>query len=187
MPSCPPGVTPNCSASIGPADLLVSAYLRFLLSKVVVDQTIVIYAVELLLLGLKSLCNSISCCRLVSKRAEDMSLFSTMQTLNASPMMSYSPHAKAASRHSLKGQNNRTQYQVCGPSICRASAAVSEERLTNGKVSPMSFPAPQQPCEAGRLTDDGTAFLEEHRIRGYEVGPDQQTTIVTIANLLQVC
>ena len=34
--------------------------------------------------------------------------------------------------------------------------------------------------------EDGTAFLEEHRIRGYEVGPDQETTIVTMANLLQV-
>ena len=29
--------------------------------------------------------------------------------------------------------------------------------------------------------------MEEHRIRGYEVGPDQKTTITTIANLLQVC
>ena len=28
--------------------------------------------------------------------------------------------------------------------------------------------------------------MEEHRIRGYEVGPDQKTTITTIANLLQV-
>ena len=28
--------------------------------------------------------------------------------------------------------------------------------------------------------------MEEHRIRAYEVGPDQRTTIVTIANLLQV-
>ncbi|BDA48332.1 Palmitoyl-acyl carrier protein thioesterase, chloroplastic [Coccomyxa sp. Obi] len=112
-------------------------------------------------------------------------MFSTMQRLNALPLMPNSPLAKAAARHSLKGQNNRTQYQVCGPSICRASAAVSEERITNGKARPMTLQAPQQPCEAGRLTDDGTAFLEEHRIRGYEVGPDQKTTIVTIANLLQ--
>ena len=28
--------------------------------------------------------------------------------------------------------------------------------------------------------------MEEHRIRGYEVGPDQKTTITTMANLLQV-
>lgn len=29
--------------------------------------------------------------------------------------------------------------------------------------------------------------MENHRIRAYEVGPDQRATIVTIANLLQVC
>ena len=45
----------------------------------------------------------------------------------------------------------------------------------------------QEACAAGHLSEDGTAFLEEHRIRAYEVGPDQQTTIVTMANLLQVC
>ena len=45
----------------------------------------------------------------------------------------------------------------------------------------------QEACAAGHLSENGTAFLEEHRIRGYEVGPDQQTTIVTMANLLQVC
>lgn len=32
----------------------------------------------------------------------------------------------------------------------------------------------------------GKAWVEEHRIRGYEVGPDQKTTITTMANLLQV-
>ncbi len=37
----------------------------------------------------------------------------------------------------------------------------------------------------GRLSPDSTIFMEEHRIRAYEVGPDQRTTIVTIANLLQ--
>ena len=116
-----------------------------------------------------------------------MSIFSAMKSFNALPLMADSPHTKAAARHSLKRHNNRTEYQVCGHSICRASAAVSEERITNGEARPMTLQAPQQPCEAGRLTDDGTAFLEEHRIRGYEVGPDQKTTIVTIANLLQVC
>ena len=44
----------------------------------------------------------------------------------------------------------------------------------------MPVPAP------GRLNADATAFVEEHRIRAYEVGPDQRATIVTIANLLQV-
>jgi hypothetical protein len=39
----------------------------------------------------------------------------------------------------------------------------------------------------GRLLNKATSFVDEHRIRGYEVGPDQRTNILTIANLLQVC
>ena len=39
---------------------------------------------------------------------------------------------------------------------------------------------------AGVLQAD-SSFVEHHRIRAYEVGPDQHTTIVTIANLLQAC
>ena len=39
---------------------------------------------------------------------------------------------------------------------------------------------------AGQLRGNKTSFVEQHRIRAYEVGPDQRTTIVTIANLLQV-
>lgn len=44
-----------------------------------------------------------------------------------------------------------------------------------------AFPAPA-PAE---LLSNATLFVEEHRIRAYEVGPDQKTTISTIANLLQ--
>lgn len=36
------------------------------------------------------------------------------------------------------------------------------------------------------LDEGAESFTEEHRIRSYEVGPDQCTSIVTIANLLQV-
>lgn len=39
---------------------------------------------------------------------------------------------------------------------------------------------------SGRLLHHRTAFEEEHRIRAYECGPDQKTTIFTISNLLQV-
>lgn len=39
----------------------------------------------------------------------------------------------------------------------------------------------------GRLLDRATAFEEDHKIRAYECGPDQRTTIFTISNLLQVC
>lgn len=36
-----------------------------------------------------------------------------------------------------------------------------------------------------RMIADGRAFEEEHRVRGYEVGPNRRTTMITIANLLQ--
>ena len=39
---------------------------------------------------------------------------------------------------------------------------------------------------AGQLRGNSTSFVEQHRIRAYEVGPDQCATIVTVANLLQV-
>lgn len=44
------------------------------------------------------------------------------------------------------------------------------------------LPTPRPPG----LSHDLRSFSEEHRIRAYEVGPDQRTTIATIANLLQV-
>ena len=37
----------------------------------------------------------------------------------------------------------------------------------------------------GRLANRATSFIEEHRVRGYEVGPDRGSSITTIANLLQ--
>ncbi|GIL58556.1 hypothetical protein Vafri_13497 [Volvox africanus] len=43
------------------------------------------------------------------------------------------------------------------------------------------FPAPS----AGAFLPDKRSFREEHRIRGYEVRPDQRATMVTMANLLQ--
>ena len=42
------------------------------------------------------------------------------------------------------------------------------------------------PPAGGRLHSGCTAFVECHRVRGGEVGPDQTATIATMANLLQV-
>lgn len=115
-----------------------------------------------------------------------MPVLSASQKLNLLPSTSFNTPTRLVGRPSPKGKSNRSQHQK--PVLCRASAAVSAETLANGKLpAAVMQGSPQQPCAAGRLTDDGTAFLEEHRIRGYEVGPDQKTTIVTIANLLQVC
>jgi hypothetical protein len=49
-------------------------------------------------------------------------------------------------------------------------------------INQLVLPAPSP----GRLLNKATSFIDEQRIRGYEVGPDQKTTILTIANLLQV-
>ena len=64
---------------------------------------------------------------------------------------------------------------------------MAEENLQAGNSNGVHTLRQAQPaCAAGHLSADGTAFLEEHRVRGYEVGPDQKTTILTMANLLQV-
>lgn len=69
---------------------------------------------------------------------------------------------------------------------CEA-AAVSESAapVTENGTKTVSnvLPAPRP----GQLARQATAYLEEHRIRSYEVDPNQRTTMVTIANLLQVC
>ena len=89
-------------------------------------------------------------------------------------------------RQNYKGQISTLHITQPGDVACSASAALTEEALSNGTgMQQMRGPA-QYACAAGHLSEDGTAFLEEHSIRGYEVGPDQQTTIVTMANLLQV-
>ena len=61
--------------------------------------------------------------------------------------------------------------------------AIRAEALEDEHISRDTLPAPSP----GKLQHNATVFVEEHRIRAYEVGPDQKTTISTIANLLQVC
>ena len=65
--------------------------------------------------------------------------------------------------------------------VCRSVSIQAEEDVEFDVVI-SEFPAPS----AGSFLPDKRSFREEHRIRGYEVSPDQRATIVTIANLLQV-
>lgn len=60
--------------------------------------------------------------------------------------------------------------------------AIQAEALEDEHISRDTLPAPSP----GKLQHNATVFVEEHRIRAYEVGPDQKTTISTVANLLQV-
>ncbi|KAL3130707.1 hypothetical protein ABBQ38_000056 [Trebouxia sp. C0009 RCD-2024] len=59
--------------------------------------------------------------------------------------------------------------------------AIQAEALEDEHISRDTLPAPSP----GKLQHNATVFVEEHRIRAYEVGPDQKTTISTVANLLQ--
>lgn len=63
---------------------------------------------------------------------------------------------------------------------CR-SATVDVVQNVDDVVIPQ-FPAPKP----GSFAEDRSSFFEQHRIRGYEVSPDQRASMVTIANLLQV-
>ncbi len=65
-----------------------------------------------------------------------------------------------------------------------ASAAVDyaqESPETEFKIAAEEMPAPR----GGKLKEQATAYIEEHRIRAYEADPNQRTTIVTMSNLLQ--
>ncbi|GIL81630.1 hypothetical protein Vretifemale_10651 [Volvox reticuliferus] len=57
----------------------------------------------------------------------------------------------------------------------------TEAEMHTVNVMINQFPAPS----AGAFLPDKRSFREEHRIRGYEVSPDQRATVVTMANLLQ--
>uniref|UniRef100_A0A7S0UJQ0 Acyl-[acyl-carrier-protein] hydrolase n=1 Tax=Polytomella parva TaxID=51329 RepID=A0A7S0UJQ0_9CHLO len=59
----------------------------------------------------------------------------------------------------------------------KASNSVEEDLSVAMKELP--------PIDAGRFSDDLKSFYVQFQIRGYEVRPDQKTSIGTIANLLQ--
>lgn len=100
-------------------------------------------------------------------------------------------HASISDRNSTEGaltaragQSIKTQAAAA---VAPPAAGDLSAEETNAWLA--SMPMLQQlspPVHASRLTDDNTVFEEQHRIRGYEVGPDRQATILTIANLLQV-
>ncbi len=62
----------------------------------------------------------------------------------------------------------------------------SRASATEAKVYEVAMPELPAPA-SGKFMPEFTSFSEEHRIRGYEAGPDQRATIVAMANLLQVC
>ncbi len=101
-------------------------------------------------------------------------------------------HASISDRNAAEALTARAgqsiKAQAAAAAAPPAADDVNAEEETKAWLA--SMPVLQQlspPVHASRLTDDNTVFEEQHRIRGYEVGPDRQATILTIANLLQVC
>ena len=73
---------------------------------------------------------------------------------------------------------------------CRRTAEVKCSALTQvdanaSSTRPECYRKIWRAPQPSMLVKDDRVFEEEHRIRGYEVGPDRRTTMITIANLLQ--
>lgn len=88
--------------------------------------------------------------------------------------------------HTWSSQASPQKPVQARTALCKA--ATLERQI---EIEPDSVPEPRitreilAPPASGQLLDQGTAFCEEHRVRAYEVSPDQRATIVTIANLIQ--
>ena len=93
------------------------------------------------------------------------------------PAASSRPHAHLVGLRIQRSNSVRCHTAALEREAIRAEAHEDEH------VSRDTLPAPSP----GQLQHNATVFVEEHRIRAYEVGADQKTTISTIANLLQVC
>lgn len=63
------------------------------------------------------------------------------------------------------------------------AAEAAPEVPVEDLVAVRAFPAPGA---SAFVLPGWRSFQEEHRVRGYEVSPNQRAPIVTIANLLQV-
>lgn len=83
--------------------------------------------------------------------------------------------------------HTRHRQRLSGHCCLATASSATAERQPDAKqfkrVTPAATTLPS-PGPSG-LDPGDESFTEEHRIRSYEVGPDQRTSIVTIANLLQ--
>lgn len=92
------------------------------------------------------------------------------------------PAASSRSHAHLVGPRIQRSNNVKCQTVALEREAVRAESHEAEHVSRDTLPAPSP----GQLQHNATVFVEEHRIRAYEVGADQKTTISTVANLLQV-
>lgn len=76
----------------------------------------------------------------------------------------------------------RQRLQRNASVVCNTIALEREVESAQTPGSQDCLPAPAP----GRLENNAQNFVEEHRIRAYEVGVDQKATLITLANLLQV-
>ena len=102
-------------------------------------------------------------------------------------MSSFSPSSAAIFESGKKERKNERRIESRETqahllfllSLSLKTQKPSKKKLEKKKKKKLSGPAP------GRLANRATSFIEEHRVRGYEVGPDRGSSITTIANLLQ--
>ena len=122
------------------------------------------------------MCLAIGCCnpQLVAQSRESR--------VQSRPTLVKPSSKRKAPASSLAVRRDHSSIDVrCGTAALEREvlpAEAPEEDFVNREVLPA--PAP------GELQHNATVFVEEHRIRAYEVGADQKTTISTMANLLQV-
>lgn len=101
---------------------------------------------------------------------------------NASHLTTYGPVCRLA----RPGRGPHGAWGMPGlrarvPVTRRNSTVEALESDVQYTIKHASMPAPAP----ARFTEGGQSFYAEHRVRGYEAGPDQRATVVTIANLLQ--
>lgn len=85
--------------------------------------------------------------------------------------------------------------QACRVMPLGSVESVLEEPLSDSDSAPLTplsssefdvaVPVFQQ-CRQAGFSENKRAFSEEHRIRGFEAGPDSRASLVTMVNLLQV-
>lgn len=112
-------------------------------------------------------------------------LAAAMQALIGNRTACYPSHGLASTHIPQSRRFDALGRQL--PWSVRCQAAATRETLaevagSSVKTSASELPAPR----SGTLAEGATAYVEELRIRSYEVDPQQRTTMVTVANLIQV-
>lgn len=81
-----------------------------------------------------------------------------------------------------RGAPGRSTLVTAANQSAAPAATTTVDPAASAEPAVQLFPT----AAAGHFIDNNTSFVQEFPVRGYEVAPDQQASMVTIANLLQV-